>query len=63
MDIHPNSDNTTSRKGFTIHGGGEPGSAGCIDLLDNDDDFFNFIEQYRDTLNEIPLKVDYSNKK
>ncbi len=62
IDIKPDSTNTTTRKGFTIHGGDEPGSAGCIDLLDNDEDFFNFININRDTLTSVPLNVDYSKK-
>lgn len=63
IDIIPESTNTTKRGGFTIHGGEEPGSAGCIDMLDNDDELFKFIEQNRENLTNVPLKVNYSKKK
>ena len=47
------------RNGFTIHGGKNPGSAGCIDLVDNDSDFFKFVEKYRGKQDSIPLSVKY----
>ncbi|MFI3268529.1 MAG: hypothetical protein R3Y51_07440 [Rikenellaceae bacterium] len=62
IDIKADSTNDTKRSGFTIHGGCEPGSAGCIDLLDNDDDFFDFIDKNKDSITSIPLKVNYSGK-
>ncbi len=37
-----------------------PGSAGCIDLVDNDDSFFLTLRKYGDRFDRIPLKVDYS---
>lgn len=46
--------------GFFIHGGGTPGSAGCIDVVDRDRHFFDVVEKYRGAQTNIPLKVDYS---
>lgn len=66
IDIYPNqvevdyNGNKTIRDNFTIHGGCEPGSAGCIDLLDNDDDFFDFVDRNKGNLDSVALKVDYS---
>lgn len=54
----------TERDGFTIHGGSRRGSAGCIDLTDNDEKFCNFIEKYRGKdQNSIPLTVEYPKNK
>ncbi len=49
-----------TRGGFTIHGGDVPGSAGCIDLVGNDQAFFNVLKEYGISFNKIFLKVDYS---
>ena len=49
------------RDKFTIHGGWEPGSIGCIDLGDNESDFFKFVEKYRNKQDSIPLSVKYKN--
>ena len=49
------------RKGLTIHGGSTPGSAGCIDVVDNDKEFFNILEDVAKKQRKIPLIVDYSN--
>lgn len=49
--------NTFDRSGFHIHGGDEAGSAGCIDLVGGNDDFFNFLKKYQ---GDIDLTVDYS---
>ncbi|TSD87794.1 DUF2778 domain-containing protein [Mycobacterium sp. KBS0706] len=38
--------NTFGRDGFTIHGGWYPGSAGCIDLTGNMDDFAGRLRAY-----------------
>lgn len=48
------------RGNFTVHGGEDPGSAGCIDLMGNDVDFFKFIEKYRGELDRIPITVSYN---
>lgn len=48
------------RRGFTIHGGSVPGSAGCIDVVGNDEKILNLIEKYRGNNQYIPLTVDYS---
>lgn len=51
----------TDRDGFTIHGGWKRGSAGCIDLMHNEEKFCQFIEEHRGTgQNSVPLTVDYS---
>jgi hypothetical protein len=47
------------RDNFSIHGGAEPGSAGCIDLTSNDKDFFDRLTQYRGDIKKIPLTVKY----
>jgi len=47
------------RDHFSIHGGTEPGSAGCIDLTSNDKDFFDKLIQYRGNITKIPLTVKY----
>jgi hypothetical protein len=55
-----NPDSTTEtrgRSGFSIHGGAEAGSAGCIDLTDQMDDFHDFM---KNKSNNIPVVVDYS---
>jgi hypothetical protein len=58
--LHPNNNTETKgRTGFSIHGGDNPGSAGCIDLTGNMDDFYDFLK-YKS--NKIPVKVDYSKK-
>ncbi|MFI3320946.1 MAG: DUF2778 domain-containing protein [Rikenellaceae bacterium] len=66
IDIYPNevevdyNGKKIKRDKFTIHGGTEPGSAGCIDLLDNDEEFFDFIDTNKGNLDSVALKVDYS---
>lgn len=47
---------TKGRDGFTIHGGAEFGSRGCIDLCRSDSGFFRAIDR---TLDKIPVYVDY----
>jgi len=55
------------RYGFYIHGGAEAGSAGCIDLWKNNNEFFKvfleLVEQYKDIIlknqGKIPLSVKY----
>jgi hypothetical protein len=45
-EIRPvNGTKTFGRDGFFIHGGDRPGSAGCIDLTADNDDFFKFFRQ------------------
>ncbi|MBQ4070542.1 MAG: hypothetical protein IJD52_04200 [Alphaproteobacteria bacterium] len=36
--------NTYDRSGFSVHGGAEPGSAGCIDLTHHIDEFTQWFE-------------------
>ncbi len=50
----------TVRGGFTIHGGSVPGSAGCIDLVEQEDEFFDKLVEYRGDMDKIELTVDYS---
>ncbi|OCR07500.1 hypothetical protein BA184_09155, partial [Helicobacter pullorum] len=58
---------TITRGDFFIHGGAEAGSAGCIDLLDKNELFFDkllhYVEQYKDEIldnqGKIPLIVKY----
>ena len=57
--LYPESDTQLyDRKGFFIHGGKNPGSAGCIDILENDKQ----LSEYLDGLCfcYIPVKVDYA---
>lgn len=52
--------NTHGRKNFSIHGGITPGSAGCIDLTwDNDD----FMKTFLTIEKDMPLEVNYKIKK
>ena len=56
--LEPQPDTETfGRDGFYIHGGNEPGSAGCIDLHDYNDDFFDRLRGQRGDMSVI---VDYS---
>ena len=48
------------RKNFSIHGGTEPGSAGCIDLTSNDSKFFETLEIHRKKDTKIRLLVEYN---
>jgi hypothetical protein len=48
-----------ARNDFSIHGGTEPGSAGCIDLTNNDKDFFDNLTKYRGKITKISLTVRY----
>lgn len=48
--------NKIDRDRMYIHGGGEYGSIGCIDLAENAEDFFSILEKY-DT--KLFLYVDY----
>ena len=52
--------NGVTRSNFSIHGGSEPGSQGCIDLVDNDKSFFARLVEYRGHITYIPLTVKYS---
>ena len=60
IKLDPQVARETERDGLTVHGGWFPGSAGCIDLVDNDKEFFKQLERFRDKRDEIPLIVDYS---
>jgi hypothetical protein len=48
---------TFGRKDMAIHGGWEPGSAGCIDLTDN---MSSFAKTFRSLGSNLKLYVDYS---
>ena len=48
--------NTLNRSGFSIHGGDEPGSAGCIDLTSN---MPYFVERFRTYGRDLRLRVKY----
>ena len=58
---------TITRGDFFIHGGAEAGSAGCIDLWKNNNEFFKtllrYVEQYKSEIlknqGKIPLIVEY----
>ncbi len=60
IKLDPQVARETGRDGLTVHGGWVPGSAGCIDLVNNDKEFFRQLERLRDKRDEIPLIVDYS---
>ncbi|MDQ3959195.1 MAG: DUF2778 domain-containing protein [Pseudomonadota bacterium] len=46
---------TLGRAGIHLHGGAQPGSAGCLDLLDKNEEFHAFLANYgsRDLLLEL----------
>ena len=48
---------TFARSGFSIHGGSTPGSAGCIDLTDEMDEFADLMTALGQ--DEINVRVDY----
>ena len=48
--------NTYGRDDFSIHGGAEPGSAGCIDLTSDMD---NFVALFDYIGNDLIIKVEY----
>jgi RHS repeat-associated protein len=60
----PNTDNPfdiiIKRGGFTIHGGKEPGSAGCIDLCNGFSVFKSMINKYSGSSPSVNLKVKYN---
>ena|GEM_PF-3483747 len=64
--ISPRSDNPfdigVKRKGFTIHGGMDAGSAGCIDLMGGFDLFRDLLFEKKGASDDIYLKVDYNYK-
>lgn len=45
IPLHPIGKSTTTRSGFFIHGGQSFGSAGCIDVNDNESQVFNLLFQ------------------
>ena len=47
--------NIYGRSGFSIHGGKDPGSAGCIDLTKHNDSFHNWLKNNK----HIILRVQY----
>ena len=54
--IYPIGDtNIYGRGGFSIHGGKDPGSAGCIDLTKHNDSFHNWLKNNK----HIILRVQY----
>ncbi len=53
---HPHT-KTMGRDNFAIHGGWFPGSAGCIDLTDEMDDFADLMQALGQ--DEIDVRVDY----
>jgi RHS repeat-associated protein len=53
--------NTHGRSNFNIHGGDEPGSAGCIDIGCNDKDFFDDVRKDAGG-KPVRITVDYSGK-
>lgn len=48
---------TYGRGGFAIHGGSEPGSAGCIDLTDTMDEFVDLMRALGQT--QVDVSVEY----
>ena len=55
---NPETDETVIRSNLSIHGGTVPGSAGCIDLTNNADSFFNLL--VHSNSDRIRLNVNYS---
>ena len=54
-----NNTNTYGREGFSIHGGLTAGSAGCIDLTSENNEFHTWLGLYRETKNIQQLIVKY----
>jgi len=50
---------TYGRGGFTIHGGSTPGSRGCLDLVGNNNAFFNALQNVTGGQNQVILRVRY----
>ncbi|MBD5400947.1 DUF2778 domain-containing protein [bacterium] len=48
--------NTYGRSGFSIHGGEEPGSAGCIDLTS---EMPGFADWFKNNEKDLIIKVEY----
>ena len=48
---------TFGRDNFSIHGGSDPGSAGCIDLMSEMDDFADLMQVLGQ--DEVSVRVDY----
>ena len=62
VDLNPTlGTNTYNRQGIMLHGGNEYGSAGCIDLENQIDNFYNHIRQHPQS--EFPLTVEYDHLK
>lgn len=63
VPIELNKQETYGRYGFYIHGGWSAGSAGCIDLWDKNELFFEALIEWSQKFNttKIPLKVEYDN--
>ena len=56
--LTPKADTETfGRDNFSIHGGWTPGSAGCIDLTSEMDDFTELMQALGQ--DEVPVRVDY----
>ncbi len=60
INMTPEQKERTGRDDTTIHGGSEPGSRGCIDIMGNDQEFFAILEKLGHDNPKIPLIVDYS---
>ena len=57
ISLTPSSGNEMyGRGGFTIHGGSVPGSRGCIDLTNENEDF---MKTFRGLGKDLRLKVKY----
>jgi RHS repeat-associated protein len=50
---------TYGRDGFTIHGGSTPGSRGCLDLVGNNNAFFDALRGATGSQNIVILRVRY----
>lgn len=58
VDLHPNPKNEMyGRTGLTMHGGGDFGSGGCIDLEKGMDDFYRRVSTHMQDV--FPLTVRY----
>ena len=60
VNLDPKVAADTERTGITIHGGYFPGSAGCIDLVNHAQSFFDKVDELKGKQEKIPLIVDYS---
>lgn len=65
MEINPKQVDVggVKRGNFTIHGGLTHGSRGCIDITENDGNFFDLLEKHRGNQDSVPIFIEYPKPK